>query len=102
MRALFEEADVDVIQQVMNTNFFGVVYATKYCLPEIIRSKGSVIGISSIAGFQGLPGSDRLFSIKICVERIFGSVKVRAFRQKALTCLQLVLASRPPTFVFKP
>jgi len=56
MRALFEEADVDVIQRVMSTNFFGVVYATKYCLPEIIRNKGSVIGISSIAGFQGLPG----------------------------------------------
>ncbi|HEY5917509.1 MAG TPA: SDR family oxidoreductase [Chryseolinea sp.] len=56
MRALFEEADVDVIQRVMNTNFFGTVYATKYCLPEIIRNKGSVIGISSIAGFQGLPG----------------------------------------------
>lgn len=56
MRALFEEADLDVIQRVMNTNFFGVVYATKYCLPEIIRNRGSVIGISSIAGFQGLPG----------------------------------------------
>jgi dehydrogenase/reductase SDR family member 7B len=56
MRALFEEAEVEVIQQVMNTNFFGAVYATKYCLPEIIRNKGSVIGISSIAGFQGLPG----------------------------------------------
>jgi dehydrogenase/reductase SDR family protein 7B len=56
MRALFEDANVDVIQQVMNTNFFGVVYATKHCLPEIIRNKGSVIGISSIAGFQGLPG----------------------------------------------
>ena len=56
MRALFEEADLEVIQKVMNTNFFGMVYATKYCLPEIIRNKGSVIGISSIAGFQGLPG----------------------------------------------
>jgi dehydrogenase/reductase SDR family protein 7B len=56
MRALFEEADLGVIQKVMNTNFFGMVYATKYCLPEIIRNKGSVIGISSIAGFQGLPG----------------------------------------------
>ena len=56
MRALFEETDVDVIQKVVNTNFFGVVYATKYCLPEIIRNKGSIIGISSIAGFQGLPG----------------------------------------------
>jgi short-subunit dehydrogenase len=56
MRALFEEADIDVIQKVVNTNFFGVVYATKYCLPEIIKNKGSVIGISSIAGFRGLPG----------------------------------------------
>lgn len=56
MRALFEEADVDVIKKVMNINFFGMVYATKYCLPEIIRNRGSVIGISSIAGFRGLPG----------------------------------------------
>ena len=39
MRALFEEADVDVIRKVMNTNFFGIVYATKYCLPEIIKKK---------------------------------------------------------------
>lgn len=56
MRALFEEADVEVIKKVMNINFLGVVYATKYCLPEIIRNKGSIIGISSIAGFRGLPG----------------------------------------------
>jgi len=56
MRALFEEADVDVIRKVMNTNFFGIVYATKYCLPEIIKNKGSIIGISSIAGYRGLPG----------------------------------------------
>jgi dehydrogenase/reductase SDR family member 7B len=56
MRALFEEADVEVIKKVMNINFLGVVYATKSCLPEIIRNKGSIIGISSIAGFRGLPG----------------------------------------------
>jgi short-subunit dehydrogenase len=56
MRALFEEANVDVITKVMNINFFGVVYATKYCLPEIIRKKGSIVGISSIAGLTGLPG----------------------------------------------
>ena len=55
MRALFEEADVDVIRKVMNINFFGTVYSTKYCLPEIVRNKGSIIGISSIAGFRGLP-----------------------------------------------
>ncbi|HYC83635.1 MAG TPA: SDR family oxidoreductase [Chryseosolibacter sp.] len=56
MRALFEEVDLDVVRKVMEINFFGVLYATKYCLPEIKKNKGSVIGISSIAGFRGLPG----------------------------------------------
>jgi len=40
----------------MDINFYGVLYATQACLPEIIKNKGSVIGISSIAGFRGLPG----------------------------------------------
>ncbi|MEK6781096.1 MAG: SDR family oxidoreductase [Bacteroidota bacterium] len=55
MRALFEELDLDVIRKIMDINFFGMVYATKYCLPEIIKSKGSIVGISSIAGYRGLP-----------------------------------------------
>jgi len=56
MRALFSEVDLDVIKRVMDINFYGVLYATKYCLPEIQKNKGSIIGISSIAGFRGLPG----------------------------------------------
>ena len=56
MRALFSETDLDVVKKVMDINFYGVLYATKTCLPEIIKNKGSVIGISSIAGFRGLPG----------------------------------------------
>jgi dehydrogenase/reductase SDR family member 7B len=56
MRALFEDLDLEIIKQVMDINFYGTVYATKYCLPEILKNKGSVVGISSIAGFRGLPG----------------------------------------------
>jgi len=56
MRALFEEVDLDVLKKVMDINFYGVLYATKYCLPEIVKNKGSVVGISSIAGYRGLPG----------------------------------------------
>lgn len=55
MRALFEEVDLDVVRKVMDINFYGVLYATKYCLPQIMQHKGSVIGISSIAGYRGLP-----------------------------------------------
>ena len=56
MRALFSEVELDVIRKVMEINFFGVLYATRYCLPEIMRNKGSIVGISSVAGFRGLPG----------------------------------------------
>lgn len=55
MRALFEDVELDVIRKVMDINFYGAVYTTKFSLPYIIENKGSVIGISSIAGFRGLP-----------------------------------------------
>lgn len=55
MRALFEEVEVEVIQKVMDINFYGSLWATKYCLPSIIENRGSVVGISSIAGYRGLP-----------------------------------------------
>jgi dehydrogenase/reductase SDR family member 7B len=56
MRALFAEVDLEVVKKVMDINFYGVLYATRYCLPEITKNKGSIVGISSIAGFRGLPG----------------------------------------------
>jgi dehydrogenase/reductase SDR family protein 7B len=56
MRALFKDLDLDVIHKVMDINFYGTVYATKAVMPEILKNKGSIIGISSIAGYRGLPG----------------------------------------------
>lgn len=56
MRALFSDVELQVVKKVMDINFFGALYATYYCLPEIMKTRGSVIGISSIAGFRGLPG----------------------------------------------
>ena len=55
MRALFNELDLSVVKKVMDINFYGVLFATKACLPQIMKNKGSVVGISSIAGFRGLP-----------------------------------------------
>ncbi|NDK55237.1 SDR family oxidoreductase [Pontibacter sp. BT213] len=55
MRALFQDLDLDVIRKVMDINFWGTVYTTKFALPYIMAANGSVIGISSIAGYRGLP-----------------------------------------------
>jgi short-subunit dehydrogenase len=55
MRALFEDVKLSVIKELMDINFWGAVYCTKYALPSIIENKGVIAGISSIAGFRGLP-----------------------------------------------
>ena len=56
MRARFQDADLDVIKRLMQTNFFGTVFTTKFALPHLLASKGSIVGMSSIAGYRGLPG----------------------------------------------
>ena len=56
MRSLFVDVDPNVIKKVMDINFMGTVYCTHYALPQIIKQKGTIVGISSIAGYRGLPG----------------------------------------------
>ncbi|MCK4663907.1 MAG: SDR family oxidoreductase [Bacteroidales bacterium] len=56
MRALFKDVKLDVIKKLIDVNFWGTVYCTKYALPYLLDTKGSVIGITSIAGYHGLPG----------------------------------------------
>jgi len=68
MRALFEDVELDVIRKVMDVNFWGTVYCTKYALPYLLQSKGSLIGISSIAGKKGLPGRSGYSASKFAME----------------------------------
>lgn len=56
MRALFEDVDLAVIKELMDVNFWGAVYCTKYALPSVLERKGAIVGVSSIAGYRGLPG----------------------------------------------
>lgn len=68
MRALVKDLDVDVIRKVMDVNFFGSVYCTKFALPYIIERKGSIVGISSIAGYRGLPGRSGYSASKFALQ----------------------------------
>jgi short-subunit dehydrogenase len=56
MRAMFAETDLETLRRLMDVNFWGAVYCTKYALPYITAQKGTIVGVSSIAGFRGLPG----------------------------------------------
>lgn len=75
MRALFSELDVDVIKHVMDINFYGAVYATKSVLPYIIKSKGSIVGVSSIAGYRGLPARTGYSASKFALQGFLESIR---------------------------
>jgi len=75
MRALFEEVEMEVIKKVMDINFYGSLFATKACLPSIIANKGSLVGISSIAGFRGLPGRVGYSASKFALQGFLESLR---------------------------
>ncbi|MES2776183.1 MAG: SDR family oxidoreductase [Bacteroidota bacterium] len=56
MKALVKDTTLDTLRSVMEINFWGTVYCTKYALPYILERKGDIVGVSSIAGYRGLPG----------------------------------------------
>jgi short-subunit dehydrogenase len=68
MRAEFSETKIDTLKKVMDINFWGAVYVTKYALPYLIKSKGTVAGISSIAGYRGLPGRSGYSASKFALQ----------------------------------
>lgn len=76
MRALFSQLDINVLRKVMDVNFWGTVYCSKYALPHLLETKGSLAGISSIAGFQGLPGRTGYSASKFAMHGFLEAVRV--------------------------
>src|SRR6476619_3662120 len=68
MRALLKESSIEVIKKVMEINFFGTVYCTKYALSSLIERKGTIVGVSSIAGYRGLPGRSGYSASKFALQ----------------------------------
>ena len=67
MRALVQDVDLDTIRRVMDINFWGTVYCTKFALDHIVKNKGTIVGVSSIAGYRGLPGRSGYSASKYAV-----------------------------------
>lgn len=75
MRAIFNETSIEVIKKLMDVNFWGTVYCTKYALPELLKSHGSVVGVSSIAGFKGLPARTGYSASKFAMNGFLESLR---------------------------
>ncbi len=75
MRSLFKDLELDVIRKVMDVNFWGTVYCTKFALPYLLESKGSVVGVSSIAGYVGLPARTGYSASKFAMQGFLDALR---------------------------
>ena len=76
MRSIFNDLNLSVFKKVMQVNFWGTVYCTKHALPYILKCKGSIVGVSSIAGHKGLPGRTAYSASKFALQGFLESLRI--------------------------
>jgi short-subunit dehydrogenase len=81
MRASFIDVDLKVLHRLMDVNFWGTVYCTKYALPYLITQKGSLIGVSSVAGFHGLPGRTGYSASKFAIHGFLETIRIENLKK---------------------
>lgn len=81
MRAIFDDVDIDVLKRLMDVNFWGAVYCTKYALPYLQAAKGSLVGVSSVAGFHGLPGRTGYSASKYAMHGFLETIRIENLKK---------------------
>ncbi len=76
MRANFTDVDLRVLEKLMNTNFWGSVYCTKFALPHLLEKGGTIVGISSICGITPLPGRSGYVASKHALDGFLETIRV--------------------------
>lgn len=76
MRAAIVDVEMDVLRKLMDVNFWGTVYCTKYALPYLLATKGSLVGVISVGGYVGLPCRSGYSASKFAMRGFLDSVRV--------------------------
>lgn len=76
MRAVLDDVDLKVLKRLMDINFWGTVYCVKHALPYLQKAKGSIVGVSSVAGLHGLPGRTGYSASKYAMTGFLETVRI--------------------------
>ena len=74
-RSAFSQTDAAVLRTVMDVNFFGSVHCTQAALPDLVRSRGRIVAVSSVAGFAPLIGRTGYAASKHALHGFFDSLR---------------------------
>lgn len=81
MRSLFQETDLSVFKKVMDVNFWGTAYCSYYALPYLLKTRGSLVGITSVAGRHGMPGRTAYSSSKFAIHGLMETIRIENLKK---------------------
>ena len=77
MWARFDEiTDLSIFERVMRVNYLGSVYCTHHALPHLKRSRGRIVGVSSLTGKTGVPTRSAYAASKHAMAGLFDSLRI--------------------------
>jgi NAD(P)-dependent dehydrogenase (short-subunit alcohol dehydrogenase family) len=71
----FAETDLAVLRRVMEVNFWGAVHCTQAALADLAAAGGTLVAISSVAGFAPLAGRVGYAASKHALQGLFESLR---------------------------
>eukprot|EP00347_Sterkiella_histriomuscorum_P015609 403356380 len=84
----FEEVqDMKIFHQIMETNFYGYLYPTRYALPYLKKSHGQIVVMSSYSGEIGLHYRTAYCASKFAVTGFFESLRMELSDQIYITII---------------
>lgn len=69
-------SDVSIFERLMRLNYLSAVYCTFYALPYLKKSKGRIVGLSSVAGITGVPTRTAYSASKHAMFGFFDSLRI--------------------------
>ncbi|MFI3332906.1 MAG: SDR family oxidoreductase [Rikenellaceae bacterium] len=81
MRAIFDDVDLSVLHRLMDVNFWGTVNCVKYALSYLQASKGSIVGVSSVAGIHGLPARTGYSASKYAMTGFLETIRIENLKK---------------------
>jgi short-subunit dehydrogenase len=71
-----EVTDLGLFERLMRVNYLGYVHCTHYALPELKRSRGRLVAVSSLAGLTGVPLHTGYAATKHAIFGFFDTLRI--------------------------
>ena len=75
-KSSLEDGSLDVFQKVIEINLLGTAFASKFAIPHLKKSNGSLLFISSLAGIHGLPYFTSYSTSKMALTALSDSLRL--------------------------